>query len=183
MCARGCGKVSRGVERVSAPNVMRSRSSGRGSFSTTFGRRPNSFSIACNWSNNVSGVSSGRGVNATTAFTNSGESGGQSTGVLCQKEDATKSDEARERSRAIASRRTATESPRLEPSATTTRRFASDTGCSSNALTSIPARPACRKCRASASPPTARHGARRWQRCRGCWPCGSAPRARRQRQR
>lgn len=182
-CARGCGKVSRGVESFSEPNAMRSRSSGLGSFSTTFGRRPNSRSIACNLSSNVSGVSSGRGVNAATAFTNSGESGGQSTGVVCHSEDAMKSDGARERSCPIASRRTTTESPRLEPSATTTRRFASDAGCSEFALTSTPARPACRRCRASASPPTARRGGRRWRRCRGCWPCGSAPRAHRRQRR
>ena len=36
---------------------------------------------------NVSGISPGRAVKVTAAFTKGGESGGQSTGVLCQRED------------------------------------------------------------------------------------------------
>ena len=42
--ARGCGKINSGVIRVSAPKAIKSKSSGRGSFKTFLGRRPNSFS-------------------------------------------------------------------------------------------------------------------------------------------
>ena len=41
-----------------SPNAIKSKSSGRGSFRTFFGRRPNSFSSACNFASSDSGVSS-----------------------------------------------------------------------------------------------------------------------------
>ena len=73
--------------RCSSLKAMRSRSSGRGSFMTTLGCRPNCTSSACNFSNNDSGVSLSNGVNAAVALMKSGESGGQSTGVLRHRED------------------------------------------------------------------------------------------------
>ncbi len=182
-CARGCGSVSWGVERSSEPNAMRSRSSGRGSFKTTLGRRPNSLSIDCSLSSRDSGVSPGSGVRRTTALTNSGEPGGQSTGELCHNDEAMNALRARPRSAAMASRMTVAESPRLEPRATTASWPKSDEGGCAGELTSAPARPACRRCRASASRPTAPRAGRHLRRSRGCWPCGSVPHARHQRQR
>ena len=54
---------------------------------TNLGWRPNCTSSACNFSNNDSGVSPSNGVNTAAALIKSGESGGQSTGVLRQRED------------------------------------------------------------------------------------------------
>ena len=45
------------------------------------------FPVRRNFSSNDSGVSSARGTKPTTAFTNIGEPGGQSTGDVCQSED------------------------------------------------------------------------------------------------
>ena len=49
--------------------------------------RPNSFSSPRSFFSNDSGVSSACGTRPATAFTNFGESGGQSTGEVCQSED------------------------------------------------------------------------------------------------
>lgn len=50
---------------------------------------PNSFSIACNLTSRDFGVSRAPATSPTTAFTNGGEPGGQSTGEVCQSEDLT----------------------------------------------------------------------------------------------
>ncbi len=116
--ARGCGKINSGELLTSFPKAIKSKSSGRGSLRTFFGNRPNSFSRACNFFNKDSGVSSFRGTKPTTAFTNFGESGGQSTGVVCQKEDLRIGATEIFCNRASASKRICRESPRFEPSAT-----------------------------------------------------------------
>ena len=56
-CARGCGKTNSSEFLVSDPNTIKSKSNGRASFITFFGILPNSFSKACNFLNNPSGVS------------------------------------------------------------------------------------------------------------------------------
>ncbi len=117
-CARGCGKTSSGVSRVSGPNAIKSKSSGRGSFGTILVCRPNSFSSTRSFCSNDSGVSPSRASKPTTAFTNSGEPGGQSTGEVCHNEDLRIGRSEQFCSRTIASRMIRRESPRLEPNAT-----------------------------------------------------------------
>jgi hypothetical protein len=117
-CARGCGNVKVSVIRISCPKAIRSRSSGRGSLRTCLGRRPKSFSIARNFASRLSGVSPGPGTSATTAFTNGGEPGGQSTGEVCQREDFESGAVESCCTCSIAARRIPEESPRFEPSAT-----------------------------------------------------------------
>ena len=116
--ARGCGKIKSGKCRTSVLNVIKSKSSGRGSLRIIFGRRPNSFSSACNFSSKVSGVSFVRGVKLTTAFTNFGESGGQSTGDVCHSEEFRFGVSENCCSRVNADKIFFCESPRLEPRAT-----------------------------------------------------------------
>ena len=110
----------------------------------------------------IPAVSSFRGTRPTTAFTNIGEPGGQSTGDVCQSEDLRIGRSEKFCSRAIASKMIRRESPRLEPNATMTnlsrsrvRRliispfFSQQTPyVVSYKFTSTPARPACRKGRA-----------------------------------
>ncbi len=117
-CARGWGRVNSGVARVSLPNAIRSKSSGRGSLRTCFGRRPNAFSRACNLASNDSGVSPARGTNPTTAFTKAGDPGGQSTGEVCQSEDRKRGPSDSSPRSIIPSRIFPWESPRFAPSAT-----------------------------------------------------------------
>ena len=60
-CALGCGKIRLSPSRVSSPNVIKSKSSKRGSFCTFFGCRPKSFSSRCSLFKSDSGVSPGCG--------------------------------------------------------------------------------------------------------------------------
>src|SRR6185437_9664359 len=98
-------------------NAIKSKSSGRGSFRTFFGARPNSFSSVCNFANNDSGVSPPFGVSAATAFKNIGDPGGQSTGVVSKNEDLAIGPADNSRSRSIARVSTLRESPRFDPKA------------------------------------------------------------------
>ena len=118
--ARGWGSVSSGVDRVSLPNAIKSKSKGRGSLSTDFGWRPNSFCSACSLTSSVSGVSPARGHRPTAAFTNGGEPGGQSTGEVCHSEDLSTGFADNSANRSIASRRMFCESPRFDPRAINT---------------------------------------------------------------
>ena len=118
--ALGCGKVNRGLNRRSPCQSIRSRSSGRGSLSTVFGRRPNSRSKCWSQSNTDSGDSAAPTDIITAALRNGGDPGGQSTGADLQNEDCFTGPTAFSANRRIASRRIASESPRLEPRAITT---------------------------------------------------------------
>jgi len=127
-CARGWGKLRLGVARLSGPKAIRSRSSGRGSFKTFLGCRPNSFSMACSLTSRVSGVSSARGVNPTTAFTNCGEPAGQSTGLVCHREDLRIGPSDSSWSRRIARRTLPFASPTFAPNATNATPLTEDCG-------------------------------------------------------
>src|ERR1035438_7291573 len=83
---------------------MRSKSSERGSLRTFLGVRPNSFSRSRSLSSNDSGVSVAGMASSTTEFTNGGESGGQSTGLVRQGEDLRMGSSEKVCSRSIASR-------------------------------------------------------------------------------
>jgi len=122
--ARGWGSVNWEEDRTSRPKLMRSRSSGRGSFSACFGRRPKSRSHCCSVAKSVSGVWPARSARPTTAFRKEGEPGGQSTGAVSQRDDFRRGSSDRVWSRSIAARRIASESPRLEPRAMKARIFA-----------------------------------------------------------
>ncbi len=117
-CARGCGRKSADEVLCSDRKVMRSRSSGRASFNTTLGWRPNSRSSASKNARRDSGVSLARGIKPTTAFINGGEPGGQSTGSVFHKEDFASGKSEQACNRLIAAARIVFESPRLEPKAT-----------------------------------------------------------------
>ena len=79
-CARGCGRINSGELRVSVPNAIKSKSSGRGSFRTFLGGGRIPFPVRAVFSATIRGVSFSSGIKPTTAFTNFGEPGGQSTG-------------------------------------------------------------------------------------------------------
>ena len=114
-CARGCGRVSAGLWRISGPKLMRSKSSRRASFNTCLGRRPNSTSKACSWASNDSGDSPALTCKPAQAFTKGGDPGGQSTGVLCQSEERTRGASDSCCNRARAASRVGGESPRFYP--------------------------------------------------------------------
>src|SRR5581483_7598457 len=116
-CARGCGNTRRSVLRRSSPNAIKSKSNGRASFNTCFGLRPNTFSNSCNFPSSDSGVSPARGFRATTAFTNGGDPGGQSTGLVSQSDDAFTGSSDRSPNRAIARRMAPWGFPRFAPNA------------------------------------------------------------------
>lgn len=140
--ARGCGRVSAGVVRISLPKAIKSRSSGRGSFNIFFGVRPNSFSRFCSFARRDSGDSPLRGTRVTAALTNFGEPAGQSTGAVSKSGDFLTGWSESSCNRSIARKMTSRESPRLEPSA-----IYAVSGTKSGKPTSVPTRPACRRCR------------------------------------
>lgn len=84
--------------------------------------RPKSLSHCWSCRRRVSGVSPARGSKRTTALRNSGEPGGQSTGVEDHSDEARKPAPALWRRRAQALRRIWARSPRFEPNETTTPR-------------------------------------------------------------
>ena len=88
-CALGCGSTRSLLWRNSRPNTIKSKSSGRGSFGISFGRRPNSFSRACNLASSDSGLSPSFGTSPTAALMNTGDPGGQSTGEVWRDQDCT----------------------------------------------------------------------------------------------
>lgn len=158
-CARGCGRTKSFVSRLSSPNAIKSRSSARGSFKSFFGVLPNSFSSTFNFCIKDSGVSPVLGTKATAAFTNFGESGGQSTGDVCHNEDCKSGSSENFWSCAMASRTVFCEAPRFEPRATIAR-----------SVISSRAHPACHKCPVSVSRSKERRGARRSQTFHGSKP-------------
>jgi len=115
--ARGCGSVNSGVARISLLNAIKSRSSGRASFRTFLGMRPNSFSSVWSFLSKDSGVSLLRGASPTTAFTKFGEPGGQSTGALSKSDDFRSGWSDNSCNRSIACKIRRRESPRFEPNA------------------------------------------------------------------